>query len=127
MSGNPTNYDISNLFRDTIAKTIKKANLSREQVIDGINYLSGLKLSKAFFDQTLSKKLNYRFPAEALPAFCHVTGSLEPLQVLASPLGALVLNENEAKKYKLFKLLEEKAKLEKQIEKLMKEVGYEKI
>jgi len=115
--------DISNEFRKALTEAIRKSKYSREQIVSMIEMLTNQSISKHMLDQATSSKNGYRFPAEVLQAFCYVTGSLEPLRVLANSIGCEVIEPKEKKELELMKLIKEKERIEKEIEKLKKEAN----
>jgi len=114
--------NVSQKFRAIIAEAIKKSGYSREQIVEMIELLTGIRISKYILDQTISSKKEYRFPVEVLHVFCLITGSIEPFRLLLNSIGCEVLEPSESKELKLIRLMREKEKLEKQIEKIKKEI-----
>ncbi len=68
---------------------------NRHVVAMQISRLTGRELSKDMLDKYVSSDAAYRPPADALVAFCHVTGSLEVFRYLLEPLGSDVLNPED--------------------------------
>ncbi len=114
---------INKEFRQAISDAIKKSQYSREQIVEKIEFLTGIRFSKHILDQSTSNKIEYRFPAEVLHAFCLITGSIEPLKILANSIGCEVITPEETKEIRLFRLYQEKKKIEMQIKAL--EEGHE--
>ena len=74
----------------TIKRAIRQKGLSREAVVDAVNDYFGWPrddkrkgLSIHIFNHYLSKPVEYPIPAVYLPAIQRITGSLEPVGVLA--------------------------------------------
>jgi len=101
-----------NVLRDlktAMAKAADATGLSREELCDRINQLAdryGVRLVKGTGPNltlaTLEKWLNPEdkervIPAKGLPVFCAAVDSIEPMQVLAAPLGWRVIDEKQAK------------------------------
>jgi TPP-dependent indolepyruvate ferredoxin oxidoreductase alpha subunit len=81
--------------------------------------MTGLKISKSILDQmTAASKVQYRFPAEILPALCEVTQDFEPLRILAESCGFEMVDQQDARKLKIMRLEEEKRNIEEEIERL---------
>ena len=87
-------------------RALNSSGLSREELLDKINELldmgqdaeSGAKsLSMHMLNHYLSKSVEYPIPAYLVTAIAHVTGSLEPLQVLVESLGARVITAEDEK------------------------------
>jgi hypothetical protein len=80
-------------------QAIRSTDLSREQLVDGINEAFGLqgkaKLSIHMFNHYLSKPSQYPMPAWVLLGIIVLTGSLEPAQALVAPVGARVISAEE--------------------------------
>ncbi len=59
--------------------------------------LVGTEITKSQIDSwTAESKEYHRFPAEYLPAFCQVTGSREPLRIIAELIQCHLLESNDA-------------------------------
>ncbi|WP_028844706.1 hypothetical protein [Thermodesulfovibrio thiophilus] len=110
--------DVSVEFRKALSDAIRKSNYSRDQIVEIIEILTKIRISKHMLDQTTSSKQEYRFPAEVLHALCFITGSLEPLKILLNSIGCEVLEPAEAKEFKLMRLMREKERIEREIERL---------
>jgi hypothetical protein len=91
-----------------------------------IEILTGIKISKHILDQATSSKQEYRFSAEVLHALCVITGSLEPFRVLLNAIGCEVITAEESKELRLMRLIREKERLDKEIERLKRELDEEK-
>lgn len=113
--------DVSAEFRRALTEAVRRSEYSREQVVEMIEVLTGVRVTKVFFDQSTSKKLEYRFPAEVLHAFCLITGSLEPFRVLLQAIGCEVIGPEEAKELKLLRLQRQKEAIEREIEELRRQ------
>lgn len=110
--------DVSEPFREAVSEAIRKSRYSREQIVEIIEILTNQRISKHILDQSTSSKLEYRFPAEILPALCLITGSLEPFRVLLDSIGCEVIPPEEQKELRLLRLMKEKERIEKEIERL---------
>jgi hypothetical protein len=98
----------------------REASMSREQLADGINAFFGRSeegakaeqptcrkpVSLAMLNHYLSKPADYPMPAYMLMAVCHVTGSLEPLQAIASTLGGRIAAGDEIRQLQIGRLEE---------------------
>jgi len=114
--------NVSQEFRRAVSEAIKEAGLSREEVVSLVFLLTGLKISKHVFDQATSSKKEYRIPAEVLHAICFITGSLEPMRVLARSIGCEVVEPEEEKELRLVRLIREKKRIEREIKRLQEEL-----
>jgi hypothetical protein len=112
-------FKVSISFRQSVSEALRSCKYSRDEVVSLIYGLTGHKISKSVLDQmTAPSKVEYRFPAEVLPAFCYITGSVEPLKVLAEAVGFEIVDEEESKDLKLLRLMKEKERIEREIAKL---------
>ncbi len=77
-------YNIQVRLRGALSFALKKAlPKSRWVVADEMSHLLGVEVSKYTIDSWVAEsKEGHRIPAEYIPAFCVVTGCLEPLQLL---------------------------------------------
>lgn len=114
--------DVSVEFRKALSDAIRKSQYSRDQIVEIIEILTNIRISKHILDQTTSSKQEYRFPAEVLHALCFITGSLEPLKILLKSIGCEVLEPAEAKELRLMRLVREKERIEKEISRLTREM-----
>jgi hypothetical protein len=110
---------VSLKFRSAIAESIRKSRYTREEIVALLYGMTGLKISKSILDQmTAASKVQYRFPAEILPALCEVTQDFEPLRILAESCGFEMVDQQDARKLKIMRLEEEKRNIEEEIERL---------
>lgn len=101
-----------NVLRDLkreMAVTADRCGLSRGTLCDKMNGLAerygvrlvkgnGHRLSLATLEKWLNPEDSERvIPVKALPVFCAVVGSVEPMRVLVEPLGWRIINEQDAK------------------------------
>ncbi len=104
--------DVQSRLRESLNLAIKGCNLSRWEIAGQLSDLLDREVSKAMLDAwTAESKEGHRFPAEFLPAFCMVTGSREPLSLLAEKAGLFALPGPEALRAEIQKLDEEAKKL----------------
>jgi hypothetical protein len=113
--------DVSKAFRESMSQSIRQCKYSREEIVDLVEVLTNQRISKYILDQSTSSKVEYRIPAEILHAICFITGSLEPFRILLNSIGCEVLAPQEQRDLKLLRLMKEKERIEKEIEKLKKE------
>lgn len=96
----------------SLSRAISKKNLSRWEISGQMSHLLGVEITKASIDAwTSESKTKHRIPAEFLPAFCEVTGSLEPLEILAEITGMFALPGPDVLRAEIQKLDEEEKKL----------------
>ena len=89
-----------------VKRAIRRAGLSREQVLDQVNTLFETKISPHMFNHYLSKPASYPLPAHLLLAIIMITDDAEPLQVMAEAVGARVITAGEVRLMTLGKLEE---------------------
>lgn len=113
--------DISLALRAALVTAIKQCPLSRYQIAAQISELITRDVTKEMMDKYCAESAEaHRIPAEIIPAFCAVTGSRAPLDLLAQAIGCTLLGPEEAQALEIVRLRMEKAKLEEQIKKLEK-------
>lgn len=99
-------------LRQALNDAIRKCPLSRWQIAGKISELVDHEVSKYMIDSwTSESKEGHRFPAEYLPAFCHVTGTIKPLQILGETIDAFTMPGPEALRAEIQKLDEEEKKI----------------
>ena len=85
---NEGSMNVGDLLRRSINLAIKRCPLSRHQIAGEMSHLLGADITKAQIDAwTAESKDNYRIPASYLPAFCQVTGSTEPIEIISDAAG----------------------------------------
>ena len=97
-------FDITNKLRMSMSDAIKDCPLSRAQIAGEMSHLVDAEITKTTIDSwTRLKKSDgsnepndRHIPAEWLPAFCKVTGSDEPIMILASKRRLFLMPEPEA-------------------------------
>lgn len=96
-----------------IKRAIRQTNMSRDQVVDGINEYFGRTednenskkpLSIHMLNNYLSKPVEYPIPTYYIYAIQYVTGSLEPAQALIEGMDARVISGAEIRQMALGKL-----------------------
>lgn len=103
---------IENL-RAAMREAMKNSPLSRYEIAGEMSHLLGQTITKEQIDSWTreSDEMNGRpgrhIPAEFLPAFCHVTGTNEPLIIMGRLAGLFVLPGPEALRAEIQKLDEE--------------------
>ena len=115
--------DVSMAFRDALSRALRGSKDSRWQVAARISELSGHELSKHILDKYTSSDDAYEMKCLHLPAFCAVTGSIEPFRVLAEAIGCEVVDPGESKYVRLARLEAEIKRLEIQKIRLKSELG----
>lgn len=103
-------FNVSVALKDAMHQAAKDCDLSREQIVDAMNDLAaryGVSLAngnaRLLNLATLEKWLNPNdhgrdVPVRALPIFCAVVRSAEPLKAVAEPLGFAVIDDTAQKK-----------------------------
>lgn len=114
--------DLSLALRAALVSAIKQCPLSRYQIAAQISELITRDVTKEMLDKYCAESAEaHRIPAEIIPAFCLITGSRAPLDLLVQAIGCTLLGPEEAQALEIVRLRLEKAKLEEQIKKLEKQ------
>lgn len=104
----------------------KEDHRSREEIVDRMNELADAagvsitggnahQLSLATFEKWLSPTATDQIPSlRALVVFCEVVGAVSPLSALAEPLGARVIDADQAAVLRVAEIEQEIKKLKKQ-------------
>ena len=106
-------FKIIDQLKGALRDAIKGCPLSRYQISGEMSTLLDHTVTKEMLDSWTreSDEINGRperhIPAEYLPAFCHVTGSNEPLIVMGRKVGLFVLPGPEALRAEIQKLDEQ--------------------
>lgn len=100
-------FNITRDLKECMASVVAGSGLSREEFLDRMNALAdrfGVRLMKgnsqgltmATFEKWLNPADKDHVPSPAvLPVFCEVGGSIAPLQVMAGPVGAMIIGEQD--------------------------------
>lgn len=89
-------FDIVMGFRQTLKQSINVCGKDRFQIIAEMGYLmTNGSLDHSDPEKWVSKEQTNSIPAEYLPAFCHVTGSIEPLRYIAESLGYTLIEKKK--------------------------------
>ena len=100
--------NISKKLRLAMEKAISSSGKDRIQVAAEITHLIGRKVTKMMLDSwTAESKPSNRPPADILPAFCKVTSSTEPIEVLNEPAGMFGLPGPDALRAEIHKYSEQ--------------------
>ena len=111
----PGGLNIQAHFQGVITQCIKRCALSRWQIAGRMSELLNHEISKYMLDSwTAESKEYYRFPAEYLPAFCAVTGSFEPLRILAEKTNVFVVPGPDALRGEIKRLEEDINRLQRE-------------
>ena len=91
--------------KDAMRAAVKRCSMSRDEIVDRMNGLArryGVvlvangRLTLDTFEKWLNPtEINRQMPMKALPIFCAVINDQSALDVLARPLGARVIGEDE--------------------------------
>lgn len=99
---------------------IKQCSLSRWEIAGQMSHLLGVEITKYMIDAwTAESKNGHRMPGEYVPAFCKVTGSLEPLHVLAEAAGLFALPGPDALRSEIQRLDEDAKRIRQKKQKRM--------
>ncbi len=104
----PGSLNIDRRFRELITEILRRCPISRYQVAAIMSELTDTDITKSMLDSwTAESKVQNRFPAVFLPAFCKAVGTDEPLRLLAELVGSFVLPGPEALRAEIRRLEEE--------------------
>lgn len=119
--------------KEAMRISLKECGLSRDQVVDEMNRLASLdgistngkakKITADILDKWVSPGCDHIIPWKLLPIFCKVVGDLAPLRALVAPLGATLIDQEEANLLKWAKTEMQSRKLRKVKKKLEEEIG----
>jgi hypothetical protein len=85
-------FNIDREFREAISEALRWSPLSRYQIAARMSELTDTDITKTMLDSwTAESKVQNRFPAVFLPAFCEAAVSMNPLRILGQLIGAFVL------------------------------------
>jgi hypothetical protein len=113
--------DLRGSFREALSRSLRNSKLSRWQVCAEISRLSGREISKGILDKMTSKDHAYAIRAEDLPALIAVLGSVEFVRPLFEAVGVEILSFSQTRRYRLARLLQRRAEVEKEIEELSRD------
>ncbi|MGE5606274.1 MAG: hypothetical protein ACM3YE_11375 [Bacteroidota bacterium] len=120
-------YNFGVQLRNLISEGLKQCQLSRWEVAAKMSELLQIEITKSQLDSwTAESKEAHRFPAEYIPAFCKVTGFIEPLRQMAEMVDCYLIESKEALMVDLGKIKQAKRDLtqrEKEIWKFLNTVG----
>lgn len=100
-----THYEL----KESLSVVVANSGMSRPEFLDLVNQLAdrfgvrlvkgqGRSLTMATFEKWLNPNNKDNFPRySAITIICEVGGSIAPLQVLAKPVGAMVIDEQDAR------------------------------
>jgi hypothetical protein len=101
-------FNIDREFREAISEALRWSPLSRYQIAARMAELSDTDITKTMLDSwTAESKIQNRFPAVFLPAFCEAAVTIEPLRMLGQRIGAFVLPGPEALRAEIQRIEEE--------------------
>lgn len=76
-------YNIMRQWRCALSFALKSASQkSRLVIADEMSRILGVRVSKYRIDSWVAENKASQMPAEYVPAFCHVTGCLEPIRLI---------------------------------------------
>lgn len=108
--------DIHLGFRQCLSRSMHNShNRDRYDVASKMSRLMATTVSKEMLDKYCASDPANGMRAEALPAFCCVTGTLEPFQYLLQPLGSDILNPADRDLIELARLTEERLTIDNRI------------
>lgn len=105
-------HNVQPRLSHAMANAIRACGLGRFEIAGRMSHLVGQEITKAMIDSwTAESKEQHRPPAEFLPAFCAVTGSREPLQILTDAAGLFCLPGPDALRAEVQKLREDEQRI----------------
>ena len=93
-------------IKAAMREAIRKSSMSRQVIaekmkhaaeVDGLGGGRGSTISLANLDAWCSETHSNLIPVNLLTIFCKVTGCMDPLRVMANPLGGTFIDEGDAK------------------------------
>ncbi|HAR98528.1 MAG TPA: hypothetical protein DCS11_06515 [Syntrophus sp. (in: bacteria)] len=100
--------NIDRRFREAVSEALRWCPLSRYQIAARMSELTDTDITKTMLDSwTAESKVQNRFPAVFLPAFCEAVGSHEPLKLLGGLVGVFVMPGPEALRAEIQRIEEE--------------------
>ena len=100
--------NITEKLRAAMVCAIRTSGKDRFQIAGELSHLVGRQITKAMLDSwTAESKPGNRPPADILPAFCKVTSSTEPIEVLNEPAGIFGLPGPDALRAEIQKYAEQ--------------------
>lgn len=100
--------DIDRQFRELISDMLRRCPRSRYQVAARMSELVGQEITKSMLDSyTAESKVQNRFPAVFVPAFCEAVGGNDPVKLLGKPIGSFVLPGPDALRAEIQRIDEE--------------------
>ena len=95
-------------LKESVSRAMSISKLSRYEIAGQISNLLGKDVTKYHLDAWVAEsKDGHRLPAEYLVAFCKVTGSYEPLNLICKPLGLFIMPGSDALRSEIRKIDEE--------------------
>jgi len=105
-------HNVQPRLSHSMSNAIRACSLGRFEIAGRMSHLVGQEITKAMLDSwTAESKEQHRPPAEFLPAFCVVTGSREPLQILTDAAGLFCLPGPDALRAEVQKLREDEQRI----------------
>lgn len=98
-------------LRHALSDAIKACRLSIHQVAGEMSHLLGETITaEMIYSWTAESKTRHQVWASRLPAFCRVTGSRKPMEIMAEAAGLFTLPGPEALRAEIQRLREEEQK-----------------
>ena len=105
-------------LKTALNTALKRSPLSRHQVAGEMSHTLNIEITKGQLDAwTASSKSDRHIHAEYLPAFCQVTNSILPIEVLGTKAGFFVLHGPDALRGEIHNLRDQAKKLRDEIRK----------
>lgn len=104
----PGSFNVDRRFRELVSLALSRCPRSRWEVAGRMSELTDTDITKTMIDSwTAESKIQNRFPAVFLPAFCEAVGWDEPLKMLGALIGVFVLPGPEALRAEIQRIEEE--------------------
>lgn len=113
--------DTMPMIRAALILALKECKHSRYEIAAKVSELLARDVSKSMLDAYCAMSEsheNHRPPADVLVAVCTITGSREPIAVLARAIGCKLIGPEESDDYEITKLRLEKLRLERRLKDL---------
>lgn len=92
----PGKHNISVRLNASIRQNLRQAPKSRETIADEMTAMLGEIVTVAMLNNWTASSHSHRMPAEVLHVFCIVTGSNEPISIMAEAAGVFTVNGPDA-------------------------------
>jgi len=110
-------------MRDALTRACAASGMERSTIAAKLSEAHSRPTTKHMLDKYLSYNEDIGFRAEEIPAFCCVTGSIEPLKVIAEAVGFELLSPQESEIAEIIRLERKRTALDAEIARLRSRSG----